>query len=90
MSTVAEEIRRRLLEDLPASSVELEDLSDRHRGHPGATSGGGHYRVCIVSEAFEGVGSLDRHRKVYEALGEMMGSSIHAISMETLAPSEIG
>jgi BolA protein len=68
--------------------LELHDESERHVGHAGATSGGGHYRAVIVSARFEGRSRLDQHRMVHEALGELLGSEIHALGLRTCSPSE--
>ena len=55
---------------------------------PGAKSGGGHYRLTIVSTRFAGCGTLQRHRLIYEALGPMMRREIHALSIQALTPDE--
>ena len=68
--------------------LELRDDSARHAGHPGATSGGGHYHVRIVSAEFEGKSRLEQHRLVHEALGELFRREIHALGLTTRAPSE--
>ena len=68
--------------------LDLRDDSARHVGHPGATSGGGHYRVVLVSAEFEGRSRLEQHRLVNEALREMFGDEVHALGLETRAPSE--
>lgn len=68
--------------------VEVADESHLHAGHPGARSGGGHFRVLIVSERFEGRRLVERQRLVYEALAREMGPDIHALSMKTLTPDE--
>ena len=86
--STAEKIERRLRERLNPSHFELVDDSAKHVGHPGATSGGGHYNVVVVAEAFEGLGRLERHRLVYDALEGMVGEEIHALAMRTPAPSE--
>jgi len=80
-------IRRRLAA-LGPTRIELIDDSARHAGHSGARSGGGHYRLLIVAEAFAGQPRLRRHRLVHEALGELMQSSIHALSVQALSPHE--
>jgi acid stress-induced BolA-like protein IbaG/YrbA len=49
-----------------------------------------HFEAVIVSEAFEGLRTLQRHQLVYKALGERMGREIHALSMRTLTPAEFG
>ena len=69
-------------------SLELEDESALHAGHAGAKSGGGHYRMTIVSKQFAGLDSVARHRVVYQALGKLMGSRIHALSITAFTPEE--
>ncbi len=70
--------------------LRVRDDSHKHAGHAGARDGRGHFHVVIVSAAFAGKPPLARHRAVYAALGEMMQSDIHALSMEVFAPSESG
>jgi BolA protein len=77
-----------LREAFSPESIEVLDESHRHRGHPGAASGGGHFRVILVSGRFEGRTRIERHRMVYETLGDWMGSEIHALALETWSPSE--
>jgi len=69
--------------------LEIEDESHLHAGHAGARDGRGHYRLTLVSDAFEGESRLGRHRLVFDALGNMMDTDIHALSIQALAPSEI-
>ena len=86
--TVADEIRRRL-EALRPQSVELVDESAQHAGHAGAAPGGNtHWRLTIVSEAFAGRPTVARHRMVYQALGDLMPSPIHALAIAARAPGE--
>lgn len=75
---------------LAPSQLELVDDSHRHVGHAGARDGRGHFRVRVVSAAFEGRALLARHRQVYAALGEMMETDIHALSIEAQTPAEAG
>ena len=79
---------RQRLASLDPLRLELIDDSAKHAGHAGARSGGGHYRLLIVSESFCGKSTLARHRLVYDALGELMRSRIHALSIQSLAPDE--
>lgn len=81
-------IRQRLTEALAPKELEITDESHNHVGHEGAKSGGGHFTVRIVSDDFEGKRLLERHRMVYQALGEAMQSDIHALSIQALAPDE--
>ncbi len=66
----------------------VEDESARHAGHAGAASGGGHFRVVVVSAAFRGQDLVRRHSAVYAALGTLMQSEIHALALRTLTPEE--
>ena len=68
--------------------LEVIDDSAKHAGHAGARSGGGHYQLLIVSEHFAGKSTLQRHRLIYDALGELMRSRIHALSIRSLTPEE--
>jgi len=70
------------------SFLEVTDDSHLHAGHAGAASGGGHYSVKIVSERFDGLRLVMRHRLVYDAVAEMMRAEIHALAITALAPSE--
>jgi len=79
---------RQRLASLAPLRLELIDDSAKHAGHAGALSGGGHYRLLIVSESFYGKSTLARHRLVYDALGELMRSRIHALSIQSLTPDE--
>ena len=83
-----ERIRARLTAALSPSLLELGDDSALHAGHPGAASGGGHYRVKIVSDRFEGLRLVMRHRLVYDSVHDMMHTEIHALAITALAPSE--
>ena len=52
-------------------------------------SGGGHFVVNIVSNAFEGKNSIERHRMIYQALGDAMKSEIHALSINARTEKEV-
>ena len=87
MSDRASAIRERLAA-LEPEALELADESALHAGHAGAKSGGGHFRLTIVSSRFRGRGTLERHRLVYGALGELMQRDIHALAIKALTPEE--
>jgi BolA protein len=79
-------IERKLRERLGALHVEVVDESHLHVGHAGAASGAGHFRALVVSPRFDGLSLVAAQRLVYEALGDEMGSAIHALSVKTLTP----
>ena len=68
--------------------LEVRDDSHRHVGHAGARDGRGHFHVEIVSETFAGMVPLARHRAVYSALGSMMQTDIHALSIVARTAAE--
>ena len=84
-----ERIRAQLTAALAPTLLELADESALHAGHAGAASGGGHYRLKIVSARFEGVKLVMRHRLVYDSVHDMMRTEIHALAITALAPSEL-
>ena len=77
------------LQTLAPSLLELNDDSHAHRGHAGAATGLGHFSVVIHADGFTGLGAIARHRLVYQALGELMHTDIHALSIQARAPSEV-
>jgi len=82
-------IQHRLTAALSPDSLEVIDESHLHAGHPGARDGRGHFRVRIVSDQFAGLPRLARHRKIYQAMGRLMQSDIHALSIEAFSNNEI-
>ena len=70
------------------ASLAVTDDSHKHIGHAGAQGGQGHFSVDIVSAAFSGLLPLARHRAIYAALGEMMVTDIHALSIRARTPDE--
>ncbi len=84
----ADLIQQRLA-TLQPENVVLEDESAQHAGHAGAASGGGHFRLTLVSPQFRNLTTLARHRLVYAAMGELMQREIHALSITALTPEEL-
>ncbi|MDQ7988610.1 MAG: BolA family protein [Candidatus Dactylopiibacterium sp.] len=72
---------------LDAQSIDLVDDSHRHAGHAGA-GGGGHFRLSVVSAAFEGKTALARHRLVYGLLADLIPSRVHALNIIARTPEE--
>ena len=83
-----ERIRQSPEQAFQPERLEVADDSHRHAGHAGAPDGRGHFDVTIVSAAFAGRAPLARHRAIYAALGEMMTTDIHALSIHASAPGE--
>jgi BolA family transcriptional regulator, general stress-responsive regulator len=88
VSSVAQTIRERLAA-LEPLDLDLVDESAQHAGHAGARPGGGtHWRLAIVSARFAGRPTVERHRMVYQALGELMHDPIHALAISARSPEE--
>jgi BolA protein len=86
---VAAEMRRRLESALSPSRIELIDDSELHRGHGGYNPAGeSHFTLKIESPAFESKTRVERQRMIYAALGELMDSRVHALSIRATAPGE--
>ena len=86
---VASRIRTKLTAALAPERLEIIDESHRHVGHAGARPGGEtHFRVEIVSAAFEGQPRVLRQRRVHEILADELKTDIHALSLVTLTPAE--
>jgi BolA protein len=68
------------------SKLQIKDQSHLHAGHAGAQDGRGHYEVTIVADAFAGQRPLARHRMIYDALGSLMETDIHALRINASAP----
>ncbi len=59
--------------------------------HISVTGDGRHWAAEIVSPEFEGLSRIQRHQRVYAALGQrIQNDEVHALSMKTLTPSEWG
>ena len=82
-----ERLRERLESRFAPSVLIIKDESRLHAGHAGAAAGHGHFRITIIAEAFRGVAPVARHRLVYEAVGDLMTTDIHALAIEASPPT---
>ncbi len=81
-------IEQLLVDAFAPQDMLVKDQSHLHAGHAGAKEGKGHFDVTIVSEKFDGVNRIGRHRLVYDALGAFMESDIHALRINAFSPAE--
>ena len=81
-------IEQLLVDAFTPQDMLVKDQSHLHAGHAGAREGKGHFDVTIVSEKFDGVNRIDRHRLIYDALGAFMESDIHALRINAFSPAE--
>ena len=79
----------RLNSALSPTAVDLIDDSEQHRGHGGYNPAGeSHFSLSIESPAFARKNRVERQRMIYAALGELMESRVHALSIKARAPGE--
>ena len=79
----------RLTPAMSPTRLDLEDQRHQHVGHAGHDPRGeSHFALTIESPAFAGLSRIERQRKVYAALGELMRERIHALTIKAKAPGE--
>jgi BolA protein len=88
VSAETAELLRQRMAALEPVSIVIEDESHRHAGHAGAKEGG-HYKITIVAAVFAGHNTVKRHRLIYDAAGDLMRGSIHALSIRAFSPDEV-
>ena len=79
-----EQIEKRLTAGLNPSYIEVIDESADHIGHPGAQSGGGHYRVKLTASVLNGKKRLQQHRLIHSYLDDLFQQAIHALAIEII------
>lgn len=80
-------IREKLEAGFNPDQLMIIDESHKHAGHAGA-KGGGHFVVHIVARQFAGKSLIQRHRMVYDAMGDLMQREVHALSIRAEAPTD--
>lgn len=83
-------LETRLRAALNPVHLHISDDSAAHAGHAGAAGGAGHFSVDVVAAAFAGESLLARHRRVYAAVGDLLGGEIHALAIRARTPDEAG
>jgi BolA protein len=81
----ATKIEKLLAEAFSPEQLLVKDQSHLHAGHAGAKDGRGHFAVIIVAEKFRDCSRIQCHRLIYDALGDMMTTDIHALSIQASA-----
>ena len=77
MAKPANEIEALIKAALPDATVTIDDLA----------GDGDHYAATVVSEAFRGLSRVRQHQIVYAALRGRMGGELHALALQTSAPT---
>jgi BolA protein len=87
--TAKDNITKKLREAFSPESLDVTDESHLHEGHSGHRPGGEtHFRVYIISPAFEGKSRIERHRMINTLLAPELAGSVHALAIKAHAPGE--
>lgn len=91
VTIVKDSIERKLSERLNPVVLEVEDVSHQHAGHAGAPRGSAetHFNVKVISDRFQGLSLVKRHRLIYGLLQDELQNGLHALSLITKTPAEI-
>jgi BolA protein len=80
---IADRIREKLAAAFAPEHLEVVDESERHRGHGGWREGGEtHFRVALRAAAFDGMGRVERSRRVHAVLAEELADRVHALALD--------
>lgn len=78
MPMTPQKIETLIREGIPGASVQVRSEDNVH------------FEARVISGTFAGRRPLQRHQRVYQALGDLMGGEIHALALITLTPEEAG
>ncbi|WP_233117311.1 BolA family protein [Aggregatibacter actinomycetemcomitans] len=83
--TKQQELEQRLRQEFRPRFIAVENESYMHSSGRGADS---HFKVVLVSDVFEGIGKVARHRKIYQFLVQDLQQGIHALALHLYTLSE--
>ncbi len=79
-------IKSKLNDKINIQRLDIIDESHKHVNH--SQSNGGHFKVLIISDDFKDINLIGRHKMIYSALGDLIKTKIHAISINAKTPDE--
>jgi BolA protein len=83
--SIHQRIQQKLEGALAPLHLDVENESRMHSVPPGSET---HFKVIVVSPAFEGMGLIDRHRRVHAILSEELAGGVHALTIRALTPAQ--
>lgn len=83
--SIQEQIQQKITSTLAPVRLDVENESRNHNVPAGSET---HFKVLVVSGAFEGMGLVARHRRVHEILAEELKGGVHALSVRAKTPAE--
>lgn len=78
MAMIAADIEKLIRDALPDAIIDIRDLA----------GDGNHYAANVISETFRGKTRVQQHQLVYNALKGGMGTELHALALQTSAPTD--
>jgi len=79
-------LHRALTDAFEPVELRIEDESALHAGHAGARDGRSHFRIHIVGTV-PGANRREQHQAVYAAVGSLLETDIHALSVHITDPA---
>lgn len=83
--SIKQAIEQKLTEAFDPAQLSVENESHMHAVPANSET---HFKVTLVSGAFEGMGKVKRHQAIYAALAEELAGSVHALALHTYTPQE--
>ena len=85
--TVQEQIQQQLEQQFTPEFIDVANESHQHSVPANSET---HFRVVLVSSAFDGKRKVARHQQVYAALASQLEGPVHALALHTYTPDEWG
>ncbi len=83
--TMQARIESKLTAAFAPDELAVVNESHMHSVPPGSET---HFKVLVVSGAFDGIGRVDRHRRVHDALRDELAEGVHALALRAMTPGE--
>lgn len=83
--TIETDITRKLADGLQPQHLQVTNESHMHNVPPGSES---HFKIVVVSDAFDGKMLIARHRVINKLLADELAGPIHALALHTMTPAE--
>ena len=83
--TIQQTIEAKLHDAMSPAYLEVINESHMHNVPPGSES---HFKLVVVSDAFDGISRVQRHQKINGILADELNGGVHALSMQTLTTDE--
>jgi stress-induced morphogen len=85
MGPIESKIFEKVKAEFQPLRLELENESHRHNFSRGPE---GHFKLLVISGAFQGLRSMERHQKIFALLKSEMDAGVHALTIKAMTPEE--